>query len=47
MGRGLGQRSGDEMNLVYIDLNYLSEEEYEGRCRWLCASCNKPARLLT
>ena len=26
---GFGQRSGDEMNLVYIDLNYLSEEEYK------------------
>ena len=26
---GFGQRSGDEMNLVYIDLNYLTEEEYK------------------
>lgn len=26
---GFGQRSGDEMNMVYVDLNYLSEEEYK------------------
>ena len=26
---GFGQRSGDEMNLVYVDLSYLTEEEYK------------------
>ena len=26
---GFGQRSGDEMNLVYVDVNYLTEEEYK------------------
>jgi hypothetical protein len=25
---GFGQRSGDEMNMVYVDVNYLSEDEY-------------------